>query len=496
MNPKLELNLARKSAVLLKRCQSALLRLKNGDDLSNDETLSTLARDIESHLSACHEDTVTNAWEIMAVSLRALACHFECRKLARDGAKGLQEKRQGLAIIVQEAKECISDFSNQATRASLLASLNENDEITNTTRFIESLLKLPAPTTYFSKNDDTFSQLIPKQEVKPEKQPSVVKVIAFLDGQPFVAPQLIRPETIYSLKFCIQGEGWPEDATELMLDLLTTCPTSTYSISPFVFKKPKILDKYDAELSGEIVFRNSQSVLADNIVFKVRCALRRENSNVHLLQAIGHTQIQLRVDSENNAMLASGYKSMDFHITGLLQHLIKECPNVKREMEGLMPVLQSLTTLLGAYAQDGVFKGVVNVPEQEFHKKVKTDLRFLGLGQDLQDHPHQGGGITDLRFHEVVIELKVENKIETRAAIAKKYSAQLTHYEGTEGRQVGVVLVLDLAEKHLPPGDIRNDIMLVSVPTHGGPDSDKKYPSKAFVFVINGNTINPSSYSV
>lgn len=495
MNPKLELTLARNSATLLKRCQSSLLRLKSGDDLPNEQTLNALASDIESHLKECDKDTATVAWKILALSLRVLSCHFECRRLAKDGVNGLQEKRQSLAVLVNEAKEQIERLSNQSARASLLALLNNNGEIANTTKFIELLLDLPAPTTYFKKIDDTFSRFVPETETEHEKEPSVVKVIAFLDGQPLVAPQLIRPETIYSLKFSIQGEAWPEDAAELMLDLLTTCPASAYSVSPFIFQRPESLAKYNAELSGEIVFKHSQSIFADNILFKVRCALRRKNSNVHLLQTIGHTQIQFRIDNEKNAMLASGYKNMDFHITELIHQLIKDCPNVKREMDHLIPVLQALTTLLGVYAQDGVFKGVMNLPEKDFHNKVRSDLRLLGLGQDLQDHSHQAGGVTDLRYHEIVIELKVEDKIERRTEIAKKYSSQLTQYEGIEGRQVGVVLVLDLTEKRLPPGDIRNDIMLVSVPTHGGSDVEKKYPSKTFVFVINGNTVNPSSYS-
>jgi hypothetical protein len=113
----------------------------------------------------------------------------------------------------------------------------------------------------------------------------------------------------------------------------------------------------------------------------------------------------------------------------------------------------------------------------------------------LQDHPNQAGGITDLRYKGVVIELKVEDKISDRKEIAKKYSAQLTQYEGSEARQVGVVLVLDLTPKILPPGDIRNDIFLYDVPTHGDNDNQKRFHSKAFVFVINGNTVNPSSYS-
>ena len=41
----------------------------------------------------------------------------------------------------------------------------------------------------------------------------------------------------------------------------------------------------------------------------------------------------------------------------------------------------------------------------------------------------------------------------------------------------------------------KNDILLLDVPTHGGPELDKNYPSKAFLFVVNGNVRNPSSYS-
>ena len=112
----------------------------------------------------------------------------------------------------------------------------------------------------------------------------------------------------------------------------------------------------------------------------------------------------------------------------------------------------------------------------------------------MQNDPSDGG-ITDLRYKGVVIELKVEENISDRNEIAKKYCAQETQYEGSEARQVGVVLVLELTAKILPPGDIRNDIILYDVPTHGGADDQKPFPSKAFVFIINGNTVNPSSYS-
>lgn len=60
---------------------------------------------------------------------------------------------------------------------------------------------------------------------------------------------------------------------------------------------------------------------------------------------------------------------------------------------------------------------------------------------------------------------------------------------------MSILLVLDLTQKDKPPGDLRNDVLLVDVPTHGGNDEDKKYLSKALVIVVNGNIKSPSDYS-
>ena len=57
------------------------------------------------------------------------------------------------------------------------------------------------------------------------------------------------------------------------------------------------------------------------------------------------------------------------------------------------------------------------------------------------------------------------------------------------------MLILDLTEKVNPPGDIKNDIFLTDVSTHGARAVPQEFPSKVFVFVVNGNTRNPSSYS-
>ena len=185
---------------------------------------------------------------------------------------------------------------------------------------------------------------------------------------------------------------------------------------------------------------------------------------------------------------------MDARVLELLQGLERSTPAASSELPELLPVLEALASFLGVFSQRGVFKGPDKVHENELQRHV-VDFMRMKLGEEVQEHGHQAGGIPDVRYRGVIVELKVEKGTGDRAAICKKYTAQPTQYEGSEARQVSVLLVLDLTEKDLPPGDIRNDILLADVATHGGPDSSKPHPSKAFVFVLNGNIRSPSSYS-
>jgi hypothetical protein len=185
---------------------------------------------------------------------------------------------------------------------------------------------------------------------------------------------------------------------------------------------------------------------------------------------------------------------LDRHIEELVTTLLLDCPTVCGELPELLDMLQTLTRLLATYAQEAIYKERSDVLESEFHATVLRDLRFM-LGQDVQEHPNQAGGIPDIRFRGVVVELKVERQNGDREHISKKYAAQSVQYAGVEARQVSIILVLDLTSKDKPPPDIRNDIILTDVQTHGGEYRTKSFPSKAFVFVINGNMKSPSTYS-
>jgi hypothetical protein len=331
----------------------------------------------------------------------------------------------------------------------------------------------------------------------PEAAPSpMLRVIVFLDHAPVASPQLLKANILYPLVFRVRGLACPKDAIRLRLDLLTTCPQSEFSVSEFTLDPPQCIenDEYLGELAGHIKFNSEQSTLLEDLVFTVRGAFETSGGSFMEVPVIGHNELRLRIGSEDRYPFLTGNRILDRHIEELVTKLLSDCPKVRDELRELLDILQALTRLLTTYAQEAIYKGRRDVTESEFQATVLRDLRFL-LGQEVQEHPKQAGGIPDVRYRGVIVELKVEKENGDREHISKKYAAQSVQYTGVEARQVSILLVLDLTSKDKPPGDIRNDILLTAVETHGGNDGTKKFPSKTFVFVINGNMKSPSTYS-
>lgn len=459
------------------------------------EKITSLIEQLGEHLRETPESDESTVWQIVLAGLRTLRSNLRCQEMAMDDSGDILAERERLLVLSSEFRRQIS---NSTSSSVWIEKIFEKDvHNINTEQLIAFLGSTPIPLTYWKKRRDDWpahrSHSI--DEHANSANLSLVRVIAFIDSIPLISPQLLKPRLMYSLRFVVQGMGWPDKAKQLRLDLLTTYPPTDYSVSEFSLQKPSKIenDRYEGELIGHIRFNTAQTLLSENISFVIRCAFELSDGSYNEIRAIGHDQLEFWIVDEKSSFM-SGRPLLDQHIAQLLQKLVKESPAIRDELPNLIPVLEALTRLLGTYAQGSVFKRDTKVSERDFQADVLRDLRFI-LGQDVQEHPSQAGGYTDIYYHGVVIELKVEEKNGDRTYICQRYTQQPTQYEGVEARQVSTLLVLDLTSKREPPGDIRNDILLVDVPTHGGEDENKRYASKAFVFIVNGNTENPSHYS-
>ena len=436
-------------------------------------------------------------WIVMVAGLRVLVSQATCLEIAQSGEGDLLNERARLEILNEDWQRKLSSDSlmlpdNIASMREAILRAGEFEP----EQFCSFLLAIPLPTLFRRKEEERAPYQHPQSGIEQSNLPPLVRIIAFLDAIPFASPKHVKPGVRYGLSFQARGLEWPREAVRFRLEMLTTCPPSEYVISEFTLDPPEqsANGEYQGKIPGTIKFNSGQSNVFDDTAFAVHGAFEKADGNILEAPVIGVHDLRFKVLDDEKWPKSRGNGPQDKHILELVTKLCYDCPNVREELPDLWSMLDALTDLLATYAQEAVFKGNSDVTEREFHATVLRDLRFK-LGQEVQEHTSQAGGFTDIRYRGVIVELKVEKRDSDRQNIAKKYTAQPTQYASVEARQVSVLLVLDLTTKEKPPGDIRNDIILTDVETHGGDDSVKKYPSKAFVFVINGNMKSPSDYS-
>ena len=449
--------------------------------------------EILNHTPGAH---VPTEWRVVAVGLRVLASYVTRVAIAQGDEGDLVAERERCNVLVGELRRLISSDSlalpdgTVSTRQSLIQKNQFDFDV-----LCAFLLMIPLPTLYWQSGEQSTKFQDTTNDSNAEQNP-ILRVIVFLDSVPIASPKLLKSNILYPLVFQVHGLTWPGDAIQLHLNLLTTCPSSEYSVSEFVLGLPHCVEngEYQGKLRGQIKFNSGQSSLLDDILLTVRGAFETSEGKFVEIPVIGHNELRLKIVDENRQLKRMRNRPLDQHILELIEQLPSDCFKVRDEIPDLLEMLQALTDLRATYSLEAIFKGRSDISESEFHATVLRDLRLM-LGQDVQKHPEQAGGIADIRYRGVIVELKVEKINGDRKHISKKYTEQATQYAGVEARQVCILLILDLTTKDKPPGDIRNDIMLTDVETHGGTDTEKKFPSKAFVFVINGNMKNPSTYS-
>jgi len=492
---KLELEHALKSVDVIRDIRTLLTAAPDGRaDWSKE--VGSLVNRIVQILKHTPDTYVPVEWLVMAAGLRVLASQVACLTIAQSGEGNLIAERARCDVLVGEFRRLMSSDAlklpdgTDSIRHSLLQTGQCDSE-----GLRAFLLLIPLPTLYWHSRELSIPLRNTTEEPDAASSP-LLRVIVFLDHAPIASPQLLKSNILYPLIFRVRGLIWPDDAVRLRLDLLTTCPPSAFSVSEFTLDPPCCIenDEYQGELAGQITFKSGQSSLLDDLVFTVRGAFETSGGHFKEIPVIGHSELRLRVTNEDRHPLMTGNRRLDRHIEELVTKLLKDCPRVRGELPDLLEMLQALTRLLATYAQEAIYKGRNDVSESEFQGTVLRDLRFV-LGQDVQEHPSQAGGITDIKYRGVIVELKVEKQNGDREYVSKKYTSQSVQYAGVEARQVSILLVLDLTSKDRPPGDIRNDIILTDVETHGGGDGAKEFPSNVFVFVINGNMKSPSTYS-
>lgn len=88
--------------------------------------------------------------------------------------------------------------------------------------------------------------------------------------------------------------------------------------------------------------------------------------------------------------------------------------------------------------------------EPQFQQDIREELRKIPeIASKLEEHPHASGGITDLSFRGIRIELKVEQQKLLALDDCNRFLGQTASYVIATGKRIGILCVLDCSPKNV-----------------------------------------------
>jgi len=291
----------------------------------------------------------------------------------------------------------------------------------------------------------------------------------------------LSPGEVHDLELEVRVSRWPKEHSELQLTPVSVEPASTYEFPVFKFARPAGDPPYILRQRARAILKASQGLHARPFEFKYAAEFLPPKAE-QPVAIVGHRT--LLIDGTDPSRSLCGYPAMDRRLVEFREVLRKVPGMAQSELLDLLTVLSTLFNLAGSAVQDALFPG--KRLEAQFQLDVRTALRRNpSIGLELDEHANAAGGITDLSFHGIPIELKVENSTLFALEDGKRFVSQAASYAVAKGKKTAVLCVLDCSEKSGAPRDPAQLVGLESL----------ENGVQVCVLVIQGNLQKPSALS-
>ncbi len=321
---------------------------------------------------------------------------------------------------------------------------------------------------------------------EPEKLETTVAFLKFdIDGEPAKHWNYLKPGTSYDLTIEVRVSNWPKGANVLSLTPVTVDIRERDWLPSFRFEKPEGDGPFILTGTGRAVLEVAHSFGSRPYEF-LYAAEFDDTSNCREVAIVGHRRLLLEgCDVVSNPL--TGFSNVDRHLLSVRDKL-RTFPGLHSDdVANTMIVLGGLGNIAAQALKEGLFEA--GTQEKQFQNKATEMLRNRSdIGEHLQGHPEAAGGITDLTFRDIPIELKAENSKVLFPKDFSKFFDQTAAYAIGLGKQIGVLSVLEASPKSAPIGVVEDDIDVFVHETG-------KSPIVIVVVVVRGGFPKPSSYS-
>jgi len=318
--------------------------------------------------------------------------------------------------------------------------------------FKASLLSTALPFPLFPPADRRHG-LFREAEIEDERL-NIAFLSFTIDGEPASAINTLRPNTVYDLGLDVRVSRWPIQADALLLTPVSVEPEASYEMPRFVFPRPSGNGPFHLKDSGRLVLKLPHSIGARPYEFKY-AAFFEPTASEQAVDVIGHRTLRLEgVDLTANPM--SGYAEVDARLLTIRRSL-RALPIPDGDLFAALMICAGLGNIAGQALSDKIFPvGTLEKPFQD--KCVEMLRRNPQIGERLVQHAAVGGGITDLTFERIPIELKAKPKHLVDDAEIDQFTDQTAQYAVASGKRIGVLCILDSSPKSAPPPPVASQI--------------------------------------
>jgi hypothetical protein len=459
----------------------ALLRYPAG---TGGENLNKLAGEMDSISASLASPTAAVAYAAFAglVRIGATLADWHCAVLT-----ALPDADRFLRSAKARYQLWLKEYEGQAAAAGLVQAskvLTDVSSLDDAVKFLNGIGAVPLPIGMLAQESSFVADHATRLEERTVAE-SLQLTVAFLKFQiDSVGVQYIHqltPGEVHDLELEVRVSRWPAEHSELQLTPVSVEPASTYEFPVFRFSRPAGEAPYTLNQRSRAILKASQGLHARPFEFKYAAEFLPPKSE-QPVAIVGHRT--LLIDGTDPLRSLCGYPAMDRRLVAYREALRKVPVMTQSELLDLLAVLTELFNLAGRAVQDALFPGKRS--ESQFQTDVRAVLRRSpSIGSELDEHANAAGGITDLSFRGIPIELKVESSVLFAVEDGQRFSAQAASYAVAKGKKTAVLCVLDCSDKHGPP---RDPAQLVGF-------EELENGVHVCVLVVQGNLQKPSALS-
>lgn len=272
--------------------------------------------------------------------------------------------------------------------------------------------------------------------------------IAFLrfqiDGQGAAETHFLTPHETHDLEIEVRVSRWPEHATHLVLTPISVELRDSCDFPTFEFLKPMGDAPFIVHGSRRALIKIAQGFNSRPFEFKYAAAFRPDGSE-QPVAVVGQRTLRIEgYDLARNPF--TGYRSIDQKIIDFRNKLRVQPRIPGTDLANFLSLLKPICSLAGRAIQDALFKEVSN--EAEFQAEMRNELRRDSIiGPELEEHAKAAGGITDLSYRGIRIELKFSKTSPLSISDCEQYVEQTVAYTVGTGKRVGILCILDNSPK-------------------------------------------------